>query len=131
MRCCLSAEARSEQGRILYKSVALGLLLAVSGWLGYKLVPLYYYYLDLRNQFAQVIGEQGAVASDEEIRRIVGRVIKRHGIPAEERDVSIQRNEAVMTIELPYREKLEISLMGYNWTLWQFELVAAARGRYR
>ncbi len=131
MSCCLSAETRSEQGRILYKTVALGLLLAVSGWLGYKLVPLYYYYLDLRNQFAQVIGEQGAVASDEEIRRIVGRVIKRHGIPAEERDVAIQRDETLMTIELPYREKLELSLLGYNLTLWQFELVAAARERYR
>jgi hypothetical protein len=131
MSCCLSAETRSEQGRILYKTVALGLLLAVSGWLGYKMVPLYYYYLDLRNQFAQVIGEQGAVASDEEIRRIVGRVIKRHGIPAEERDVAIQRDEAVMTIELPYREKLELSLMGYNLVLWQFELVATAQGRYR
>jgi hypothetical protein len=131
MRFCLCAEARSERGRIVYKTVALGLLLAVIGWLGYKLVPLYYYYLDLRNQFAQVIGEQGAVASDEEIRRIVGRVIKRHGVPAEERDVAVQRGDTVMTIELPYREKLELSVMGYNWTLWQFELVAAAQGRYR
>ncbi len=116
---------------MLLKTAGLGLLLAVAGWLGYKLIPIYYYYLDLRNQFGQVIGEQGAVASDEEIRRLVGRVIRRHGIPAQERDVAIQRGDSVMTIELPYREKLELSVMGYNVTLWQFELVAAAQGRYR
>jgi hypothetical protein len=131
MSCCFGTETRSEQGRIAYKTAALTVLLAVGGWLGYKLVPLYYYYLDLRNQFAQVIGEQGAVASDEEIRHMVGRVLKRHAIPAEERDIAIQRRESFMVIELPYREKLEFSVMGYNWTLWQFELVASAEGRYR
>jgi hypothetical protein len=62
---------------------------------------------------------------------MVGRVLKRHAIPAEERDIAIQRRESFMVIELPYREKLEFSVMGYNWTLWQFELVASAEGRYR
>ena len=113
------------------KTAAFVVLLAVVGWLGYKLVPLYYYYLDLRNQCAQVIKEQAAVASDEEIRRVVGRVIKRHGIPAEERDVVIERRDADMKIELPYREKLELSVMGYTVTLWQFDLVASAEGRFK
>jgi hypothetical protein len=131
MACCRSAECRSETGRALVKTAAFVVLLAVVGWLGYKLVPLYYYYLDLRNQCAQVIKEQAAVASDEEIRRVVGRVIKRHGIPAEERDVVIERRDADMKIELPYREKLELSVMGYTVTLWQFDLVASAEGRFK
>ena len=131
MACCRSAECRSETGRALLKTVGSVVLLAVVGWLGYKLVPLYYYYLDLRNQCAQVITEQAAVASDEEIRRVVGRVIKRHGIPAEERDLVIERRDADMKIELPYREKLELSVMGYTVTLWQFDLVASAEGRFK
>jgi hypothetical protein len=131
MACCRSAECRSETGRALLKTAASVVLLAVVGWLGYKLVPLYYYYLDLRNQCAQVIKEQAAVASDEEIRRVVGRVIKRHGIPAEERDLVIERRDADMKIELPYREKLELSVMGYTVTLWQFDLVASAEGRFK
>lgn len=120
-----------KQSRSAYRSVVGGALLAVVGWLGYKLVPLYYYYLDLRNHFAQVIGEQGAVASDEEIRRILGRVIKRHGIPAEERDITVLRSGSEMVITLAYREKLELSLVGYRWTVYTFDLVASAHGQYR
>jgi hypothetical protein len=45
--------------------------------------------------------------------------------------VVIERRDADMKIELPYREKLELSVMGYTVTLWQFDLVASAEGRFK
>jgi hypothetical protein len=120
-----------EWGKGRYSTIALALLLVIIGWLGYKLVPIWYYYLDLRNQFNQVIRAQGAVLADEEIRRIVATLIKSHGIPAEERNVRIERTQAGMKIELPYRERLTIEFLGQRLSVLDFQLVASAEGRYR
>jgi len=120
-----------ERGKGRYSTLALVVLLVVIGWLGYKLVPIYYYHLDLQNQVAQVIRDQGAVLADEEIRRIVGKIITSYGIPAEERDVTIERGQAGMRVELPYRERLTVELVGRTWSIFDFQLVASAEGRYR
>ena len=119
-----------ECGGVVVRVAGVCVALAVVAWLGYKLGPLYYHYLDLRNHMARVIPE-GVVASDEELRRMLLPVIKHHGIPAEARDFVIERTDPVLSIKLPYQEKLALSVWGRNITLWRFDLVASAQGRYR
>ena len=119
-----------EDGGVVIRVCIFAVVLAVVLWLGYKLVPIYYHYLDLRNHMSRALSE-GAVASDEELRRMLVPIIKQHAIPAEARDLVIERADPMLSIRLPYQERLELSVMGRSLTLWRFDLVASAQGRYR
>lgn len=108
--------------------VRLGLAVLVL-FLGYKIVPFYYYYFDIQSNCAQVL-RNAAVESDEELRRDLVEVVRRNGIEKEARDIGIQRIGGRIKIWLNYQEDLEVSLMGKSFTLYRFYFTPTAEGVY-
>jgi len=108
--------------------IRLGLTAAVL-FLGYKIVPFYYYYFDIQSNCAQLL-RNAAVESDEELRRDLIEVVRRNGIEKEPRDIGIQRIGGRIKIWLNYQEDLEVSLLGKSFTLYRFDFTPTAEGVY-
>ena len=108
--------------------IRLGSLILVL-FLGYKVVPFYYYYFDIQSNCAQLL-RNAAVESDEELRRDLIEVVRRNGIDKEARDIGIQRIGGRIKIWLNYQEDLEVSLMGKSFTLYRFDFTPTAEGVY-
>ena len=100
-------------------------LTAVVLFLGYKVVPFYYYYFDIKSKCAQVL-RNATVRSDEELRREWLEVVRSHGIEKEPRDIGIQRIGGRVKMWLNYQEPLDVSLMGRSFTLYSFDFTPAA-----
>ena len=98
-------------------------------FLGYKVVPFYYYYFDIQSNCAQVV-RNAAVESDEELRRDLLEVVRRNGLEKEARDIGIQRIGGRIKIWLNYQEDLEVSLMGRSFTLYSFDFTPTAERVY-
>ena len=94
-------------------------------FLGYKILPFYYYYFDIKSNCAQVL-RNAAVKSDEELRRDLLDVALRNGIEVEARDIGIQRVGSRIKIWLSYQEHLDVSLMGKSLTLYTFDFTPSA-----
>jgi hypothetical protein len=104
--------------------VRLGLVALVL-FLGYKVVPFYYYYFDIKNNCAQVL-RNAAVRSDEELRRKWLEVIRGHGIEKDARDIGIQRIGGRVKMWLNYQEPLDVSLLGRSFTFYSFDFTPSA-----
>ena len=104
--------------------VRLGLTALVL-FLGYKVVPFYYYYFDLKTNCAQVL-LNAAVWSDEELRREWLETIRGHGIEKEPRDIGIQRIGGRVKMWLNYQEPLDVSILGRSFTLYTFDFTPSA-----
>lgn len=68
-------------------------VLALLVFLGYKVVPFYYYYYDLKSNCSQLL-RNAAVLSDEELRRDLVEVAQRHGVEATP-EISVYRGLVV------------------------------------
>jgi hypothetical protein len=110
-----------ERGDPLVRLVLTALVLFV----GYKVVPFYYYYYDIKSNCAQVL-QNAAVLSDEELRQEWLEVIRAHGIEKEPRDIGIQRIGGRVKMWLNYQEPLDVSLVGRSFTLYTFDFTPAA-----
>jgi hypothetical protein len=102
----------------------LGLIFVVL-FLGYKVVPFYYYYFEIKSNCAQVL-RNAAVRSDEELRREWLEVVRSYGIEREPRDIGIQRIGGRVKMWLNYQEPLDVSLMGRSFTLYSFDFTPSA-----
>jgi hypothetical protein len=100
-------------------------LLALLVFVGYKLVPFYYYYFDIKSNCSQVL-QNADVRSDEELRREWLEVIRNHGIEKEPRDIGIQRIGGRIKMWLNYQEELDVSLLGHHLTLYTFDFTPSA-----
>jgi len=100
-------------------------LIGVVLFLGYKVVPFYYYYFDIKTNCAQVL-RNAAVRSDEELRREWLEVVRSNGIEKDARDIGIQRIGGRVKMWLNYQELLDISLMGRSFTLYTFDFTPSA-----
>jgi len=119
-----------EQGKgLLVTAVAVAVSL-VAGFLAYRLVPLYYYYFDLQNHMRRAIAS-AAVETDEEIRRSLMSVIRRHGISCGERDLQVNREGDTIGVALRYSEGLRVALFGKEITLGTLDFDASAKGKIR
>jgi len=121
---------RKEEGRS-QAAVALGVFLAAAvGFVVYEVLPFYYYYYDLKSQMQRAIAS-AAVETDEEIRRSLMAVVKRHGIVCGERDLQVARTGDAIKISLQYKEPLTLPLFQRDVSLHDFEFNAEAEGRIR
>jgi len=120
-----------EQPLAPQKAVAKGdplvrlCLVALLLFVGYKVVPFYYYYFDIKSKCAQVL-QNADVRSDEELRREWLEVIRNHGIEKEPRDIGIQRIGGRIKMWLNYQEELDVSLLGHHLTLYTFDFTPSA-----
>lgn len=102
---------------------------AIVVFLGYKIIPFYYYYFDLKSNAAQVI-KNAAVESDDEIRRSLFEVVKRNGVSVDPREIRIQRNGGRIRIWMSYKEVLDVAVFGRTVELYTFEFVPSAERSY-
>jgi hypothetical protein len=103
------------------RAVTLCLLI----FLGYKVVPFYYYYFDLKRNCGQLL-KNAAVESDEELRRDLVEVAQRHGVEVTPRDIGIQRVGSRIKIWLHYQEHLDVTFKGMTFTLYTFDFTPTA-----
>ncbi len=106
----------------------LGVLVALV--VACKVLPLYYYYFDLKVRCARAL-QDAEIESDEEIRRELLVVIDQYGIPATIRDIQIRREGGRIRISVPYEEKFQLSIFGKPVTLFSFSFSPSAERVYR
>ena len=119
-----------EQGKSMLVTAVAVVVSLVAGFLAYRLVPLYYYYFDLQNHMRRAI-VSASVETDEEIRRSLMSVIRRHGISCGERDLQVVRDGDTIGVSLHYTEGLRVSLFGKEITLQSLDFDASAKGKIR
>jgi len=123
-------EGGFEGGRSAVVTGVGVVLTLIVGFMVYRLVPLYYYYFDLQNHMRRAI-TAAAVETDEEIRRSLMSVIRRHGITCGDRDLQVAREGDTMKLSLHYTEGLGVSLFGREVTLKTIDFDASAQGSFR
>lgn len=123
-------EGGFEEGRSAVVTGVGVVLTLIVGFMVYRLVPLYYYYFDLQNHMRRAI-TAAAVETDEEIRRSLMAVIRRHGITCGDRDLRVTREGDTMKLSLHYTEGLGVSLFGREVTLKTIDFDASAQGSFR
>jgi hypothetical protein len=105
--------------------VLRGVALIIALFLGYKVVPFYYYYYDLKSYFAQVIREAEG-ASDDDIRAKVLAMVRQHGIGSDARDIRVQRIGNRIKVWVDYHESLDVWVAGKRVTLFTFAFSPSA-----
>ncbi|MCC6955101.1 MAG: hypothetical protein IT290_13370 [Deltaproteobacteria bacterium] len=111
----------NEQGLTLIGGLFLILVLGAVTWLGYHVIPFFYYNQELVG-YIESQARKSQVFSDEEIRRNILRKLKDLEIPFEDPDLlKINRFNGEMVIELEYSEVLFFDYAGYTKDLWVFD----------
>lgn len=121
---------RFEAGKSLWVAgLGAGIALAAT-YLLYAVIPFYYYYFDLKNHM-QLALSSAAVETDEEIRRSLMAVVKRHGISCGERDLQVVRQGDTIEIALRYAEGIKVALFSKQITLAALNFNASVRGKIK
>jgi len=110
--------------------LVFGTLIAVAAFTAYNVLPFYYYYYDLKNQFSQVI-TVASVESDEEIRKKLMYFIKKYQIPCEPEDLKVERSDGTMRISLKYREVFYVTWQGKDYTVHEFDFDATVEEAFK
>jgi len=99
--------------------VFFGTLTGVLVWAGYNIIPFYYYYYELQNQFDAAI-RVASEYTDQEIRQKLMYHIKKMEIPAEDEDLKINRYDNRMQISLDYAEEFYVTWKEKDYTIHTF-----------
>ena len=116
-----------EQGASRLTILVFSVLMGAAIFVAYHVVPFYYYYFELTNQLNALVATAER-SSDATIRAKVGGVLKALDIPAQERDVQIDRRDGVIAITVSYTEVFYLSFRGKDYDLYDFRFKATARG---
>ena len=122
----VATRAPSSKGPL---GILRGLGIVIVLFLGYKVVPFYYYYYDIKTYCAQVIREP-AVVSDEEIRTKVFALVRQHGIDKDARDIRVQRIGGRIKVWVDYEESLDVWVGDKRITLFTFPFSPSAERVY-
>lgn len=120
---------RPERGRGKLGTAVVSAVLIVVGFVGYNVVPFYYYYFELTNQLRALISTADR-NNDAAIRARVMQIVRELEIPAVERDVQIDRRDGVITITLPYSEVIYFTFQGKEYDLYRLRFRASAAGAF-
>lgn len=98
-------------------------------YLAFEIMPFYYYYFELENQFKSHI-RVASTHTDQEIRQKLLYHIKKLEIPCDPDDLIIERGRDDMMIRLKYTEVFEVYWDGKYHTIWTFPFDAKVEGRF-
>lgn len=107
-----------------------GALCLVVALAAYKLIPVYYFYLDLRVSCARALRD-AEIESDEEIKLKMVEAFERHGIVAVARDIQIRRGEGKISIMAPYQEDIHLNFLGTPIRVFSFSFSPSAERVYK
>jgi len=129
-RRCRSAEAacsRFERGIGRLTLLLFGAVIAALIFTGYNVIPFYYYYFELTNQLEALVASKERT-NDVELRKRIMAVVKELEIPADERDIRIDRRDGFIEVSLSYKEIFYVAWRGRDLDLHTFQFTAHARG---
>jgi hypothetical protein len=121
--------ARAERGAGKFTVLVFGLITAAVLYTAYHVLPFYYYYYEIQNQFEQVISV-ASTESDLEIRRRLWYYIQKYDLPALQEDLLIERDGRTMHIKLSYQEVFSVDWDSKEHILWSFPFTAEAHGEF-
>lgn len=122
-----AADQKAERGAGCLTVLVFGAIVGVAVFVGYRVVPIFYRYYDLQNQFAGAI-RSADVESDSKIRRRLRRQIEEMGIPADPDRLVIDRGAGMMRIHLRYTEVLSLPWLDGEREVYHFHFNAVAEG---
>jgi len=125
----LRTKLRGSRGVGKLTLLIFGTLTAAVLYSAYHILPFYYYYYELQSHMEQMI-KVGYMNTDLEIRQKLGAQIKFNSIPAEVKNIKIERGDHFMKISLPYEEIFYITWMGQDYDIHTFEFFAYAEGKF-
>lgn len=128
MRPIQSSTKNRGVGKITF--LVFATLCSAVAYSAYQIIPFYYYYFDLKNQFKQMI-KVASVDTDEEIRRKLMTFIKQYQIPVEPEDLRIERSDNTMKISLKYQEVFYVTFQGKDYTIHTFDFDATTSGVFK
>ena len=97
------------------------LILSVCIYFGSQVVPFYLHYVEMEGHM-DAMAEKATVKKDKQIREFLEDQMRKMDIPAEPKDLRIQRGGGYMLIELYWEEVLVLDLgEDRYWELWTFE----------
>ena len=82
----------------------------------YKIIPLYYYYFEIKNQMI-TLSKDAAIKTDLEIKEKLHEQIKYLQIPATKDDIAIQRSGAKIKITIKYKEVIYFTINNKDYDL--------------
>lgn len=117
----------AERGAGCLTALVFGAIVGAVVFVGYRVLPIFYNYYDLQNQFAGAI-RSAAVESDSAIRRRLRRQIEEMGIPADPNRLVIDRGDGMMRIHLRYTEVLYLPWWDGEREVYHFHFTVVAEG---
>ena len=118
----------TERGRGLIRSF-FGLLGVVALLLGgSKAVEVAYRFYDLKNFIAYEL-RRADIEPDSEIRKKIAARAKRSGVVSVEQDIVIQRGDGMITLKMPYRHDIDLTIFGRPRKLFTMELYEVVERR--
>jgi hypothetical protein len=121
---------QTQRGASKLTLLVFGTLFGAAVFAAYHILPFYYYYYDLKNQFKQVI-KVASVDTDEEIRRKLMVFIKQYEMPVDPEDLRIERSDDTMKISLKYTEVFYVTFGGKDYTIHTFNFDATTKGKFK
>lgn len=131
MNCIILSRVRATSASGIGKLTLLvfGIIVAIAVYAGYMILPFYYCYFEISNQFEQVI-KVASTEDDKEIRRRLMYHIKKLELPVGPDDLKIERQGRRMRISLPYQEVFYVTWQGKDYDIHTFDFHAYAEGEF-
>lgn len=120
---------KKESGFLSFGPLLFILLVLVTVYSSFKIIPFYYSYYELQNIF-QAQAEVATMKKDSEIIDIIDRAMKKLEVPADVKDLRIMRVSGKIIIELSYSEVFFIDFgEGYDYDIWEFDFKPRGEAR--
>lgn len=129
LRGTLAARASSAHGVGKLTLLVFGTIVGAGIYAAYHILPFYYCYFEITNQFEQAI-KVASTYTDKEIRDKLVYHIKKLELPVEPDDLKIEREAGRMRISLPYEEVFFITWQGKDYDIHTFQFHAYAEGAF-
>lgn len=121
--------SRAQAGIGKLTLLVFGGLLAALLYSAYQILPFYYGYFEMHNQMLSIIPKADTL-KDVEIRRRLLRFIKELDIPADERQLILDRRDHRLRLRLSYEEEFYIPWGERDIVIQEFPFSIDVEGPY-
>ena len=118
-----------ESGASRLTLLVFGTILGTLIYSGYCVIPFFYDYFELQNQMTSLVAVSDTL-NDDQLRRRIGAVIKEFEIPADPKDIKIDRGDHHIRLSLEYDEVFYISFRDKDYDLHVFHFQAVGEGPF-
>jgi len=119
----------AEHGVGRLTALVFVLIVGALSFAAYNIVPFYYYNFELINQMEALVATADR-NNDAVLRKKIGAVMKALEIPAEERDVQIDRRDGVISMSVAYQEIFYVRWGGKDYDIYAFPFRASVSGAF-